>query len=189
MRVAFTGAGATGKTTLAMMVKEQYDLPFITGVSRQCFQSLGLTEEAQYQMAPDQRLALQLKIFAKYQEQKIGLVSYVSDRTALDHYAHILYRGGDFLTSEQIEELEDRVLRDLYQHHMIVFCPTGLIKPLEDTFWDKTPANRVVIDALIRGFLERWNITHYVVSKGTAEQRFDLLRHGLERSKKKAAQK
>jgi hypothetical protein len=173
------GAGATGKTTLAQLFKREYDLPFLGSVSRPVFTERGLTEADQYKMSPKERLDLQLAIFGRYLDQKIGLKSYVSDRTALDHYAYILYRGAESLTSEQLEDLEDKVLRDLNQHHMLVFCPIGLIKPLEDTFRDKTPANRIIVDALIRGFLDRWNVTYFVAGGGAPEERYASLKRAM----------
>jgi len=169
VRIGFTGAGGTGKTTSAEYIAKELNLPTFKSASRLVYESKGLTEEKVFnEFSNNQKLALQMEIF----ETKIKLdnaFSYVTDRTLLDHYAYCLAYCGGFMTNEQFQKFDEKVqiaMRSTYTH--IFYFPWG--------FWfnppDKGQGDRVrrdlmswqsQIDSIILGHLNRWSIPAIVV--------------------------
>ena len=60
MKIAFTGAGGTGKTTLAKHLSEKWGVPYVGSVSREVMAEQGISSEAeQASMTDEQLLVLQ----------------------------------------------------------------------------------------------------------------------------------
>lgn len=176
MRIGFLGAGASGKTVTGRLVADSLGATFVPSVSREVFLERGITQEAmQHGMRPGQLLDLQRAIFDRYSlrlgEAIASGADVVADRTLLDHFCYMLYRCAPVIDEDMLGEASTAVIKNLALFGLLVFCPTGLVPVHEDGFREESPAYRAMTDAMIRGFLERWDIAYAVLPPGTVEQR------------------
>jgi nicotinamide riboside kinase len=154
MKVAFTGAGGTGKSTMAMWLAEQYGIPYVGSVGREAFKQMGIENEAaQENMSEQQLLALQWLIFQLLQEKRSQHKHYVTDRLLFDNYVYGMRRCGNIVTEEQRKDWEDRSVEDLWSFDLVFYCPTGLFKTEADGMRVAAPGYQSLIDSAIYGLL------------------------------------
>ncbi len=171
-RIAFTGAGGTGKTTSAHAVANEFILPLPVSASRFVYEAFSLTEEKVLAMTPEEQIQLQGEIFA----QKIKIdqeFSYVSDRTILDHYAYCLAYCGAHMSNDQFEAYEEKtrtLMLSSYSH--IFYFPWGYWDAPSDGVRSDSYAWQSQIDSIIAGYILRWNLPVVEVpqSKGADER-------------------
>lgn len=158
LRIAYCGAGATGKTTSAKFLSKQLDLPLIKSASRTAYEKLNLTEKKVLQLSPKEKLALQTTIF----ETKIELdqqYEYVADRTILDHYVYCLAYCSPFLSDDEFFYYEEKVRQSMFSTYThIVYFPWGYWFTEGDGIRQEHKAWQSMIDAILVGYLIRWNL-------------------------------
>lgn len=179
LRIGMTGAGGTGKTTLAELISAKYDIPFLGSVSRGVFSSRSLTEVDQLSMTPVQQLELQKAIFAAVIEQREKSDYFVADRTFLDHMCYMLYRSGNQISDSYMEVVKRETLRDLRSYDLLIYCPTGMFTPPDDGFRQSGAAYSTAIDLIIRGALDYWDIPHISMGRATPEGRLRMVEKSL----------
>ena len=168
-RIAFTGAGGTGKTTSAKVIAETYELPMPQSASRTVYEANNLTEELVLKMNDEEKLTLQTAIF----DQKVRndtQYSYVTDRTTLDHYAYCLAYCGAFMPDDTFRRYEEKTrvaMLSTYSH--IFYLPWGYWDAPDDGVRSSVDAWQSQIDAIISGYIDRWNLPVYRVPQEYGE--------------------
>lgn len=160
LRIAFTGASGTGKTTLARMVSEHYGLPMeqwpvpdspgeYESTTRHVARMLTGDPEPYKVDALGLRGEFQRKLLATKiaWEQDHAETGFVTDRTHFDNLAYgALHDIDDSATDPEFF----RLVRDnMYTYDLIIFCPTGRV-PFE---LDAVRKNSVVYHKLIEAML------------------------------------
>lgn len=154
MKIAFTGAGGTGKTTLAKYLAEKWGVPYVGSVSREIMTELGVESEmAQERMTDNELLTLQQRIYERRKEKLASLDSYVTDRCALDNYIYGLRRCGAALTEEIRAAWEKGAVEDLYAHDLVFHTPIGLFETVADGVRVTDISHQHLMDAAMYGFL------------------------------------
>lgn len=154
MKIAFTGAGGTGKTTLATYVSEKWGVPYIGSVARAVAKQLGVESEAQQNsMTPEALLHFQQSVCYARRSSVLDVPAFVTDRLALDNYVYGLRRCGAALTDEVRIEWEDGAITDLYKMDLVFYCPMGLFATKADGMRQTDVAHQYLIDAAIYGLL------------------------------------
>jgi len=154
MKVAFTGAGGTGKTTLATYAAKKWELPFLTNVAREVMQSRGIeNESAQNAMSHEALLDLQYAIFLALKERRSSEPAYVTDRLLLDNYVYALRRCGSSMNETLRKAWEDAAIADLYQMDLVFYTPAGLFPLKADGMRQADVAHQYLIDSAIYGLL------------------------------------
>lgn len=158
MIIGFTGAGATGKTTLATLVaNHSKGFVYRPSAARDVFKRWGLTEEQQRQLTPQTALQLQMEIWdakAELDKQAVsdslnGLTT-IFDRTPIDHWAYTLYRCGATLTSELYAKIYARTYNELVRYDVVFYTPLVTFSGTDDGMRETGFGYRVCIDILIR---------------------------------------
>ena len=169
LRIGFTGAGGTGKTTTAEAVSEALNLDCPRSASRMVYEQHDLTEGKVRAMTEEDKLALQTEIF----DQKAindEAFSYVVDRTILDHYAYCLAYCGSAMPNAVFREYEERtrvLMKATYSH--IFYLPWGYWEAPSDGVRSSVDAWQSQIDAIISGYIDRWNLPVYRVPQEYGE--------------------
>lgn len=154
MKIAFTGAGGTGKTTLAKEVSATWGLPFITNVARQVMAETGIeNEESQNSMSAESLLELQCKIFLALRSRRASEPAFVTDRLLLDNYVYALRRCGASMSDELRQTWETAAIEDLYKMDLVFYCPAGLFPLKADGVRQTDVAHQYLIDSAIYGLL------------------------------------
>jgi len=157
-RVAFMGAGGTGKTTTAEFVAPLLDLPMIKSASRTVYEENELTEEKVALLTPEKKLELQTAIF----NAKITLdqqYSFLADRTILDHYCYCLAYCGATMPDTIYFQFEEKVrilMATTYSH--LFYFPWGYWTPKSDGVRQDLLGWQSQIDALMVGYILRWGL-------------------------------
>lgn len=168
-RIAFCGAGGTGKTTSAKFISEEFELPLVKSASRTIYARKDLDEPTVNKMSPEKLLALQKDIFDLKVDQDRQF-SYVADRTILDHYAYCLAYCGAFMNEEQFtefDELTQALMLSSYSH--VFYFPWGYWKSKSDGVRHDSSGWQSQIDSIILGHLHRWNVYAVVVPQAEGE--------------------
>jgi hypothetical protein len=168
-RIAFTGAGGTGKTTSADYIATEFGLEQPKSASRQVYEANGYTEAFVLSMSPEEKLDVQTKIFAQKVKNDQAF-SYVTDRTLLDHYAYCLAYCGGYMDNQifsAYEEQTRQAMLSTYSH--IFYFPWGYWEVADDGVRSSVDAWQSQIDALIVGYISRWQLPVTVVPQTDGE--------------------
>lgn len=156
MIILFTGAGGTGKTTLAKAMSDRYELPMVQSTSREVQEKFGiLKEDDQLKLTRPKLAELQFAIAKRYCESVEGVQEYVSDRTIACHYCYAMMKQWDMVTLDDMEWYEERVLRQFTSADLVVYCPTGIFLPDSDGMRTDSMAQREVYDRVLRGVIDK----------------------------------
>jgi predicted ATPase len=178
------GAGGVGKTTTMSALAKELGTELIPSVSRGIFKSRGLTEIDQRLMTPEQRLDLQLSIYAakEVQDEEILQTSgadtqiRVGDRTHLDHLVYCLYRCGEIMTEEMVNDLKARTIRGLRNYTTIFYFPLHTFEGQNDGFRENGFGYRAVCDIMYRALLTDLRIPHEYIAVAPVEERVEHIK-------------
>jgi len=177
MKIALTGAGGTGKTTLARYLSDKWGIPYLGGVGREVMEEMGVQgEPAQELMSKESLLILQYKIFERLQAKRKQTTSYVTDRCILDNFVYALRHCGTVINPNLLKEWREIALADLYANDLVFYAPTGLIPVERDGVRIDSEAHQELIDSSIFGLLCKhgWDrgCSHiYILQTGERERR------------------
>lgn len=163
LRIGFTGAGGTGKTTTATYIAQALNLATFPSASRQVYTAEGLTEDKVLAMTGQEKLDLQTRIFGKKAEIDMAH-EFVTDRTILDHFAYCLAYCAPHMSNElfnKYEALTRTHLMGCYTH--VFYFPWGVWHAEGDGVRQDLQSWQSQIDAIILGYLGRWNVPAYIV--------------------------
>lgn len=160
IQLVFTGAGGTGKTTLAERIARDSDIPMVRSVSRAVQAEFGITtEDEQREMAEARRWGMQVEISRRQAEdlsKALDAGACITDRSPLDHLCYALLKSRLAFTERELLFFEDRALRLLQRSLLVVYFPTDVFRPEPDGFRTADEVERTTQDTLIRGYLDRW---------------------------------
>lgn len=133
MKVAFSGAAGTGKTTLAKEVSEKLGLHYVTVGSRSVAREMGYSSP--YDVDKDgKRLEFQIRLLEtkiKYENEK---KHFVTDRTTLDQlaytYIHLFECGYlEQMPRDVVDGLYAKAISHMDTYDVVFFCGMS-------TFWN-----------------------------------------------------
>lgn len=182
MRVGFTGAQGTGKTTLLRAV-EKSDLGFtiVPSTARTAADAGFLVNRDADPMSQlvttVGRVATEDRLF-----RQTGHT--ISDRTPLDSLAYTLYQGANVwgnlpeVNEYYMDISVSLVLEHMYKYDYIIYFPP-LWAPKADGLRDTDIEYQRQIDALIRSLLEMHDIPFWTVPRGNTSERLNWLRRTI----------
>lgn len=159
LRIGFTGAGGTGKTTSAAAVAQAFGVSTLKSASRQAYEELNLTEAIVAKQNETEKWDLQKKIFMTKINNDDTTFEFVADRTLLDHWAYCLAYCSTFIPNDEYKRMEALVrnhMKATYSH--IYYFPWGYWISEGDGVRQDQYAWQSQIDATILGYIIRWNL-------------------------------
>ena len=175
MKIYFSGAHSTGKSTLARHISQKYNLPMISETARM------ILSEQEMQI---DTLRYDLDTVDKYQQQVFDrqiseeqkYFEFVSDRSIVDILAYSGQHSRILPQLVKAPELQAR-LSILYEPESILF----FVRPSKATLkadgvresinWDGI----VQIDAMIKFMLEMWQLPHFQINMDNMQERVRLI--------------
>lgn len=166
MKIAFTGASSTGKTTLVNHLLQdpefiKYNIPFVPTDARSILRKLG--HRSMDLMTKDEIKDFQLKYFEIKKEIEHNEESFITDRSFIDVASYWLVRDKDFDNKKGDDLIEEcKTLATTYDYHF--YFPTGII-PFHNDGWrsQDLKLNKKIGDQ-IEKFLNMLNIKYTVIS-------------------------
>ncbi len=125
MRIAFCGAGGTGKTTALNVLSSlpQFrDHAVLKSASRTIFEQRGMSEHTEKHMTVEERWGFQGAIFNLKLYRDSEWRNFLADRTVLDHYAYCLVQAAGAMTrdatlhTEGSEDKRKQAYRECRRH-------------------------------------------------------------------------
>jgi len=149
LRVAFTGAASTGKTTLMNFVAETFGLQPNPVGARSVAQAMGF--ESPYDAdAAGRRAEMQRRIVTEKIAWEAAHESFVTDRTTLDNLTYTILHDVDSLDEELYEKHVEAVRR--YTH--IFYCPQGYVPFKPDGVRRNSETYQRIFDHVLAGLLK-----------------------------------
>lgn len=174
MRVAFTGASSTGKTTLALELMKagafrNHIDRFIPSAGVDLLRNLGFG--GLDGLTQSETSFFELAYFTNKITRELDQDKYIADRSFVDVAAHWLERdtlgASEFMQQFLVEPCQ--ILAGHYDHHFF-FPRTSL--PFEPDGWRSTDEDfRNRLDRRIKALLEEWSIPFFTVPQGDLDNR------------------
>lgn len=159
MKIGFTGAGGTGKTTLAKTLAAVTGETFMPSPSRACFEKHGVkSEDDQRNMTPEARYALQMDIFKAINTQVMESQNGVFDRTHLDNLFYGFWQCRERISNEQFRDMWRTTVVGLETFDFVIFCPMYqwcYTDATTDGMRTQSSVARTVMDHFIYAFLDK----------------------------------
>lgn len=160
MRIAFTGASSTGKTTLSNHIQADTRLfaaigPFVTTDARRLLRELG------YENIDSMSLDARIRFQFAYLERKLALESelenFFTDRSFVDLAAYWLQYTGRTLADG--DEYVARCRTEVGRYGAHFYFPSELLPLKADGWRSAETASRERTDGYIRAILDAWGVS------------------------------
>ena len=164
-KIGICGAHGTGKTTLARIISEQYNLPIISQLMRNFWQEYGVMD---FEKLPkDVRTTFQKESLLRQIDAEDSTEDFVTDRTVLDQIAYTKMSsnmaGVDLAIYEQL--CRERLNR--YTH--LIYLPIEFVAEAE--FLRADINSRDELAEVMKGYLDKWFDGKFVEITGTLDER------------------
>jgi predicted ATPase len=178
MRVCFTGAGGTGKTTtMDALLKIMPNLQSVPSISRQVYASNNILAEQDFDLlAPSMKVKIQDEIREtqwKTFENRRGIIS---DRSPADHFAYYLNYCGDYVGEDQVRETFELTQDRLRTFDYIFYFPLQTYAGQDDGMRKVMFGYRYRYNLILRIILKDMDIPYFTLrSTGTPEERAERI--------------
>ncbi len=166
MKIGFSGANSTGKTTLALELSKQFDIPCIHGITRRVAKRFPINEAGDNECT---QLAVMLEHFDVLTKR-----DFIADRTILDCTAatdHLL-GSNHYLTKAFCDIVSARIS----EYDLLIYTPIEF--PLTDDGERSTNEEfREAMDHYIAGFFSKLasNNKNVIKVTGSVEERLEQI--------------
>jgi deoxyadenosine/deoxycytidine kinase len=171
-KIGLCGAHGTGKTTLTKLISEKYNLALIDRTMRNMWEGFGVSDF--------EKMPAELRgVFQKYavlnqiqREDIEGVDGFVSDRTVLDNFVHVVM---DSKMSEIDLGLYEALVKErikTYTH--FIYLPIEF--EVENEYLRANIEKRESFAQIAEGYLSKWfKEGDYIVLRGSVEERMEAL--------------
>ena len=172
MRIGFSGAGGTGKTTQALYTSKKINFEYVDESVRHWLKEHGIghfSEATKEQIRDMQEDVLRHKCSVEP-----ALKNFVADRTTVDNAAYVLYWNNreDGEWQRWVNEYVQRAMIHAIQcYDIIFFFPTGKIPFESDGLRSTKPCYHMTIEAIIAGLMSLANLPCLILEGTTVEER------------------
>ena len=175
MKIYFSGAHSTGKSTLARYVSQKYQLPMISETARMVLSEQELQiDSLRYDLDTVDRYQQQVFDRQLVEEQKHP--SFVSDRSAIDILAYSAQHARLLPSLIRSKELEGYISILRKPDVFIFFVRPSKVTLKADGVREAINWEGVVaIDAMVKFMLCMWNIPHYQINMDNMQERVRLI--------------
>jgi predicted ATPase len=173
MRVAFCGAGGTGKTTTMAALLNLTTLETVPSISRQVYAANKIAMEQDFDLlTPPMKILIQDQIREGQWETFRTRDNIVSDRSPADHFAYYLNYCGDFIDYGTLCRVRSLTKKRLETFHYVFYFPLMTFPGQDDGMRKVMEGYRYRYDLILRGVLKDMEINYHTLRRaGTAEQR------------------
>jgi nicotinamide riboside kinase len=173
MRIALSGSGGTGKSTLAGEISKRYGIPLIPEYAREV--ALEMKIENIRKMSPDMSFEYQCQILERKISEEDKHETFIADRSTVDTMAYYLRWCSREIDDTKNKAYVDRCVERLKTYDQIIVLPP--IIPLEaDGFRSAKVYYQQEIHYLIVGILVAKGVKWSTLSEVDMEKRVTYVR-------------
>lgn len=178
MKIGFCGAGSTGKSTLASLIAEHYELPLIEEGARTIAQEMGIRRHPDWTNMPGIGKEYQDRILMRQVTmENINDDGFVSDRTTLDFVMYWIKDHAHLWDSKTNNEYINACLKRANNYDILVYTPIEFA-PTDDGFRKFDPEYQKETDFIMQLLLakvRKEHSTNIFTVYGDLESRFQWL--------------
>lgn len=181
MKVFFSGAHSTGKSTLTRFVSEKYNLPILVESARSVLAEKELQLDS---LRSDIKLVneYQKAVYFRQLEVEKGKDKFVSDRSLLDCLAYCCSHS--FVFNELLNKKETKKYVKMLKNNdvFIFFIRPSKVTMKEDGVRESLNWDEIVrIDAMIKLMLQMFKVPYFDIHAETMQERANLILNILNR--------
>jgi len=167
MKIGFTGAGGTGKTTTLNILSEMYpDIPVLPSNTRSVYNKWNITEVDQETMTFQDKLRLQEDIYAvRVEAENKCDRGFLSDRTILDNFCYQQVRCYEAMDHPMFMEKRKLIKENMRQYDFICYFPITFA-PVGDDVRYGNPVFQNLMDNLMFAELHKLDLWKKVLTVG-----------------------
>lgn len=169
MKIALTGSGSTGKSTLASAVHDAYGVPVIPEFAREVIKEMGYSTIKE--LPPERSYDFQMRVLGKKIQAEDAAESFIGDRCTVDALAYFLRWTARDATKEQAEDYIGTCVAQLQKYTHIIVLPWNSLPLVEDGFRSVRPYYQYSIHVSILGLLEDHGIPYWTMPYKTLADR------------------
>jgi len=172
LKIGLCGAHGTGKTTLTKLIADKYNLALIDRTMRNMWEGFGVSDF--------EKMPAELRgVFQKYavlnqiqREDTEGVNGFVSDRTVLDNFVHVVM---DSKMSEiDLSMYEALVKERIKTYTHFIYLPIEF--EVENEYLRANIEKRETFAKIAEGYLSKWfEEGDYIVLRGSVDGRMEEL--------------
>ena len=168
MKIAFTGASSTGKTSLARALQEKIlNLEYITVDARKIIDSLKYSNIDD--LNHEEFLYFQKKWLDQKKNQEKKNSFFITDRTYIDSIAYMKNRD----INDEI--LFDSCLKNMREYDLIFYLPLGRIPFDDDGYRSNNEDENKNVDVIIQRLLSDNKILNYRINMSDFDKSLDYV--------------
>lgn len=175
MKIYYTGAHASGKSTLARYTSQKYNLPMLTEAARMVLSEWELNVDS---LRSDIAVvdAYQSAVFDRQLVEEAKLASFVADRSLIDSIAYAAQHST--ITNQLVNKSEfHKYIEAMCKPNTMVFFVRPSIATMkadgvrEQLNWDAV----ITIDAMLKLLLEMYSIRYHQINTSNMQERIRIV--------------
>lgn len=183
MRIAFTGSGGTGKSTLVEIISKELNYPIIYEYAREACTVLGLKEPKD--LSENQVDEFQKIIFEYKSNEESKNKSFIADRTIVDGLAyHLLRFSNKEISQIKLKKYIKNMKNMMVNYDIVFFLEWGIFPIQDDKFRICRPDKQLTIHFLLKGILNDFNIPYLSLSHNNLQDRINFVKEKIKEYKK-----
>jgi len=173
MKIALSGCGGTGKSTLANEVGRRLNIPVIQEYAREIAAEMGIDNLRS--MSPERTYEFQIKILERKTIEESKHHTFISDRSTADNIAYYLRWCSRDVSDERNAAYINRCIEAMKSYDRIIVLPWNSIPLENDGFRSSKLYYQYGIHCLILGILQETGITYEILKEPDMEKRVQYI--------------
>lgn len=173
MKIALSGSGGTGKTTLANSVSKRLGIPAIPEFAREVAAEMGIPEIRQ--MTSEQSYEFQNRILQRKIDEEAKHETFIADRSTADNIAYYLRWCARDNDDSKNAEYVSKCIGHLDTYDLVMILPWQGIPLEDDGFRSARLYYQYGIHCLIVGILKDNGVDYQTMPFSSMEDRINYL--------------
>lgn len=173
MKIALSGSGSTGKSTLSKIISEKYNIPMIPEFAREVAEEMKL--ENIRKLTPDLSFTFQKNILNRKISEEKKYETFIADRSTADVAAYYFRWCCRDMDEDRNKQYIENCFKNLKTYDKIILLPWNSIPVEADGFRSAKLYYQYEMHCLVLGILNDQKIDYEIMVEKSLEDRIKYL--------------